>query len=235
MTMLSIVNTVQRRLGLDVSTTVAGNADDTTTQLLALLNQAGEEYAEVYTWQALIKEAIFTTLATINQGAIATIAPGIGHILNGTIWNRTLNRPVVGSLSATDWQRMISSSVSGPVSEYRIKGGLLLFIPAPVAGNTCAFEYKTLNWATDTTGATGKSAFTVDTDVSLLNEAMLVLSLMWRFKQAQGLDFATELQMYENRLTNEMARDGGKPTLYMDGSSGSFSAGVVIPEGNWTP
>ena len=234
MTMLFIVNNAQQRLGLDVSTTVAGNADDTTTQLLALLNQAGEEYAEVYTWQALTKEATFTTLAAESQGAIETIAPGIDHIINGTIWNRTLNRPVVGSLSATDWQRMKSSSVSGPVSEFRIRGGLLMFIPAPVAGNTCAFEYKTQQWATDTAGA-GKRRFTVDTDVSLLDEYMLILSLIWRFKQAQGLDFATELQMYENRLTNKMARDGGKPTLHMDGSSGSFSSGIVIPEGNWTP
>lgn len=235
MTMLSIVNSAQRRLGLDVSATVAGNADDTTTQLLALLSHAGEEMAEVYLWQALVKEATFTTLAAESQGAIATLAPGFGHIINQTIWNRTQNRPIPGAISPQEWQGQKSSSVSGPFAQYRIRGGLLMLIPAPAAGESCAFEYKTLNWATDTTGATGKSSFTVDTDVSLLDEQMLVLSLVWRFKQAQGLDFSAELQMYENRLMNMMARDGGKPMLDMAGSRLTGMPGVIIPEGSWTP
>jgi hypothetical protein len=234
MTMLSIVNTVQRRLGLSVSSTVAGNSDDTATQLLALLNHAGEELAEVCTWQALQKEATFTTLAAESQGAIATIAPGFAYIINQSIWNRTQRRPIPGAISSEEWQALKSSSMSGPVSQYRIRGGLLMLMPAPAAGESCAFEYKTLYWATDSTGATGKSAFTVDTDVSVLDEQLLTLSLTWRFKQAQGLDFATELQMFENRLTNAMGRDGGKPVLDMGASCGYGMPGVMVPDGSWS-
>lgn len=234
MTMLSIINSAQKRLGLNVSSTVAGNSDDTTVQMLNLLNQAGEELAEVYTWQALQKEATFTTLAAESQGAITSIATwGFSYIRNQTIWNRDLRRPVFGALNAEEWQLLKASSVQGPYSQYRIRGGLLMFIPSPTAGQTCAFEYVSNYWCTDSTGATGRTAFTVDTDVSVLDEQLLALSLTWRFKQAQGLDFSTELQMYENRLQNAMARDGGKPVLDMNGRIQVLMPGIMVPQGSW--
>lgn len=229
MSMLTIVNAAQRRLGLSVTATVAGNSDDTATNLLALLNQAGEELAEVFAWQAITFEATFTTLAQESQGSMETIAPGWSYIVNATIWNRTENEPFQ-ALSPQEWQREKSAGVVGPGSRYRIRGGALLMNPAPTAGQTCAFEYVSKYWATDSTGATGKSAFTADTDVSRLDEQLLTLSLVWRFKQSAGLEFAPELSMYEQRLANAMSRDGGRSRLHF-GYQENY--GVTVPEGSW--
>lgn len=233
MSMLTVVNDAQRRLNLAVSSSVAGSSDETAVQMLALLNQAGEEMAEAYPWQVLVKEATFTTVATESQGAMSTIAPGFFYILNNTIWNRSLRRPVFGALSPNEWQLLKASSVTGPFQQYRIRGDTLRFIPAPPADQTCAFEYVSKNWCTTADGNTEKSAFTIDTDVSLLDERLLTLSLVWRFKQAKGLDFTAELTMYEARLGNEMARDGGKPVLDLNGKAQILMPGVMIPQGNW--
>ena len=233
MSMLTVVNDAQRRLNLSVSSSVAGSSDETAVQMLALLNQAGEEMAEAYPWQVLVKEATFTTVATESQGAMSTIAPGFFYILNNTIWNRSLRRPVFGALSPNEWQLLKASSVTGPFQQYRIRGDTLRFIPAPPADQTCAFEYVSKNWCTTADGNTEKSAFTLDTDVSLLDERLLTLSLVWRFKQAKGLDFTAELTMYETRLANEMARDGGKPVLDLNGKAQILMPGVMIPQGNW--
>ena len=233
MSMLTVVNDAQRRLNLSVSSSVAGSSDETAVQMLALLNQAGEELAEAYPWQVLVKEATFTTVATESQGSISTIAPGFFYILNNTIWNRSLRRPVFGALSPNEWQLLKASSVTGPFQQYRIRGDTLRFIPTPPADQTCAFEYVSKNWCATADGVTEKSAFTLDTDVALLDERLLVLSLVWRFKQAKGLDFTAELQMYESRLNNEMARDGGKPVLDLNGKVQILMPGVMIPQGNW--
>lgn len=233
MSMLTVVNDAQRRLNLSVSSSVAGSSDETAVQMLALLNQAGEEMAEAYPWQVLVKEATFTTVATESQGAMSTIAPGFFYILNNTIWNRSLRRPVFGALSPNEWQLLKASSVTGPFQQYRIRGDTLRFIPAPPADQTCAFEYVSKNWCTTADGNTEKSAFTLDTDVSLLDERLLTLSLVWRFKQAKGLDFTAELTMYETRLGNEMARDGGKPVIDLNGKAQILMPGVMIPQGNW--
>lgn len=233
MSMLTVVNDAQRRLNLSVSSSVAGSSDETAVQMLALLNQAGEDMAEAYPWQVLVKEATFTTVATESQGAMSTIAPGFFYILNNTIWNRSLRRPVFGALSPNEWQLLKASSVTGPFQQYRIRGDTLRFIPTPPADQTCAFEYVSKNWCTTADGVTEKSAFTLDTDVALLDERLLALSLVWRFKQAKGLDFTAELSMYESRLNNEMARDGGKPVLDLGGKVQILMPGVMIPQGNW--
>lgn len=233
MTMLTMIQDAQKRMGLNVSSTVAGNTDQTAVQLLALLNLAGKELSDVYTWQALIDEATWTTTATESQGDMDTLAPGFKFIVNQTIWDRSLRRPVFGALSAQEWQLLKASAVTGPYSQYRIRNNELLFIPVPAAGDTCAFEYVTRYWATDTTGNTGKDAFTVDSDLSKLEEDLLVLSLVWRFKQAQGLDYSLELQMYENSLQDVIARDGGKPELNMEGRMTAMMPGMMVPQGNW--
>lgn len=229
MSLLTIVNNAQRRLGLAVSPTVAGSTEDTAVQLLGLLNQAGEELAQDFAWQAITLEATFTTAATESQGLMETIAPGWSYIVNDTIWNRSINEQFF-ALSAQEWQREKSANVTGPGSRFRIRGGSLLMNPVPVAGETCAFEYVTKYWATDSTGATGKAAFTVDTDIARLDEQLLTLSLIWRFKQANGLAFAPELAMFEQREANAMSRDGGRNTI-------SFSSqplfGANVPEGSW--
>ena len=235
MSMLTIIQNAQKRMGLDVATSVAGNSDDTAVKLLALLNQAGEELAQEYPWQALQREATFTTVAAETQGAMETLAPGWLYIVNQTIWNRSLRRPVFGALTEQDWQLLKSSSVQGPFQQFRIMGGNLMFIPAPPAGQTCAFEYITKLWATDSTGVTGKSAFDDDADVALLDEQLLTLSLIWRFKQSNGLDFAPELQMYNLRLGNAEARDAGKQALDLDGRPRVLMPGVMVPQGNWNP
>lgn len=235
MSMLTIIQTAQKRLGLAVASQVAGNTDDTAVQMLALLNQAGEELAQEYPWQALQREATFTTVAAETQGAMETLAPGWLYIVNQTIWNRSLRRPVFGALTEQDWQLLKSSSVQGPFQQFRIMGGNLMFIPAPPAGQTCAFEYITKQWATDSKGVTGKSAFTDDTDVSVLDEQLLTLSLVWRFKQANGLDYSAELGMFNLRLGNAEARDGGKQTLDLDGRPRVLMPGVMVPQGNWNP
>jgi hypothetical protein len=229
MSLLTIVNAAQRRLGLNVTNTVAGNSDETASQLLALLNQAGEELAQDFGWQAITFEATFTTAATESQGAMETIAPGWAYIVNDTIWNRTENEPFQ-LLSSQEWQRQKSASVTGPGSLYRIRGGELIMNPVPTAGQTCAFEYVSKYWATDSTGATGKAAFTADADVARLDEQLLTLSLLWRFKQANGLEFAPELSMFESRVANARSRDGGRARLNF-GYQDRF--GITVPEGNW--
>lgn len=232
MTMLSIINNAQKRLGLNVSSTVAGNTDQTTVQLLALLNLAGDELADIFTWQVLTTEATFTTLAAESQGDITTIAPGFKFIVNQTIWNRSLRRPVFGALSAQEWQLLKASAVTGPYSQYRIRNNELLFIPSPAAGETCAFEYVSRYWC-ESSGGTDQESFAADTDVAKLDEGLLTLSLVWRFKQAQGLDFSAELAMFENNLQDTMARDGGKPELNMEGRMTAMMPGMLVPQGNW--
>jgi hypothetical protein len=99
------------------------------------------------------------------QGALTTIAPGCKFIVNDTIWNRTLRMPVFGPDGAQLWQQQKAMYYAGPWNQYRVRGGNILFVPVPTAGQSCYFEYVSQNWVTLASGGTG-SAFAADADVA---------------------------------------------------------------------
>lgn len=233
MSLLTIVQDVTQRLGIGVPAAVAGSADPSAIQLLALLNRAGRALAARTNWMALSAEATFTTVATENQGALTTIAPNLKFIVDDTIWNRTLRRPVYGPLSPQGWGERKAMVFTGPWNQFRILGTQLKFIPAPVAGQTCAFEYVTKAWATDATGVTTKTSFSVDTDVALLDEELLTTDLLWRWKASKGIEFGVDQQEHEGLVLDAMARDGSKPILNMNGGPDGIAPVVFVPRGSW--
>lgn len=233
MTCLTIVQNACLRIGITSPTAVATSADPQILQLLALLNEEGQSLSERTNWQALTNVGTFTTVATEVQGALSTIAPNLRFIINDTIWNRTLQRPVYGPLSPQGWQAQKAMLFQGPWNQYRIYGGSLRFLPSPTAGQSCYFEYVTAAWGTDSTGATGRTAFTADADVALLDENIMTLGLIWRWKQQKGFDFSVDFQKYDQQVRNAMGRDATKPVLNLSGAFEGIEPVVLVSSGSW--
>lgn len=66
MTLLEIIQSVCDELGLDAPTTVVGNTQKLTRQLLALSNRSGDEIYQANGWTALQKERIVNIATPIN-------------------------------------------------------------------------------------------------------------------------------------------------------------------------
>lgn len=224
MTCLTLVQTVCSRLGFQRPGAVVTSPDLQVQQLLALANEEGQSLAEATNWQALRKEATFTTVAAQQQGTLATIAPGSKFIVNDTIWNRSLRMPVFGPLSPQIWQQNAAMFYQGPWNQYRIFDDAINFIPTPPAGQQCAFEYVTKYWT-----VSGADTFQSDTDAPLLDEQVMILGTIWRFKQAKGLDFTSDLTKYQRQVANLQAREVTKPVLDL---GGDYYDGIGIPVGN---
>ena len=233
MTCLSIIQTVCNRLGLAAPTSAVGSSDTQIANIVALCNEEGQDLAARYEWTALQTEATYTTVATEIQGAVETIAPGLNYILNDTIWNRTLRRPVFGPRTPQSWQQQKAFAINGPWSSHRIKGGNLLMYPVPSAGELCYFEYISKNWCTDSTGATGYSSWNNDADVPVLSEQLIILGTIWRWKKLKGFEYAEDFSSYERRVMDAMTRDGGKDWLSLTNTKYDISPGIVIPSGSW--
>lgn len=237
MTMLSIIRTACQRIGIAAPSAVASSTDAQVVQLLALLNEEGEELSTgtsvglSYDWQALQTEASFTTVATESQGAITTIAPGFKYIIDGTIWDRTRRLPAYGSLDPQTWQNYKSWGVTNPFPKYRVRGGLLLLMPVPAAGDSYYFEFQSANWCTSS-GGTGQIAFAADADVGLLDEQLMTAGLIWRWKQVKGFDYAEDFRKYETRVVNAIARDKESAVLDM-GRKEDARTGIVVNIGSW--
>lgn len=234
MSMLTTVQKFCQRTNITVPNAVYGSSDKLIKQVLALLEEEGNDLAGRGSWQALTFEATHTTLATENQGAITDIATnGFRYILNDTIWDRDLREPVWGPVSDSDWQALKAMVVTGPRSQWRIRGDDLLANPAPPAGNTWAFEYVSWNWITNAAGSTYKQYFTADSDLILLPEEIVLNGLRWRWMREKGLDYGEVFRTYETQVANALGQDGGKRILNQGGRYSGPKPMVYIPAGSW--
>lgn len=232
LTCLQIIQAACRRIGILAPVIAINSSDQQIIQLVALCEEEGQELTDRYAWEGLQTEAIFTTVAAQLQTMLSVTAPGYNYIVNNTIWNRTLRRPVYGPTSEQDWQQKKASQINGPFNSFRIIGDAINFYPIPVAGQVCAFEYISRNWITTTTSATS-AVWTNDADIPNINDQLIILGLIWRWKAAKGLDYAEDFAKYERKVTDAMGRDAGKPTLNMNGAMYEIQPVVMIPRGSW--
>jgi hypothetical protein len=234
---LAIVRGAAGLVGVNQPTTATGSTDLQINQLLALANVEGQELAARFDWQVLTLEKTFTSVATESQGkingTIVSSALGFDHILNDTVWNRSTKIGPGGPLSATSWQAIKSTTYAGPWAQYRIRGGELLLIPAPAAGQTLAFEYKSVNWVSNVTNDATRASFTADDDYPLLDSRLIKLGLIWRWKSAKGLEYAQDFQNYENAVLDAMTRDTPHVSVNLNGKMDEFRPMIQVPRGNY--
>jgi hypothetical protein len=233
--LLTIVQTAALRFGLPLPSVAASSPDQNILQLVGFANEAGQEMAASFTWQNLTKESSFTTVAAQLQGAMTTLAGAdFDYVLTETMWNRTQRRPVFGPKSPAEWQQIQAQFMQGPWQQYRIRQNNLYFLPAPPAGQSVFFEWKSKNWATDSTGVTGKTVMTLDTDVALIDERVITLGVIWRYRQAKGLTYAEDFEKYNVALHDEMNRDAPRPRLNLQGFQTDIFPAILVPAGSWT-
>ena len=232
MNCLSIIQSVCLRVGLDSPNAAVGSTDLQVKQIVELSNEAGQELARRYPWSCLLTVGNFTTLATESQGTIASIASDLDYIINDTIWNRTLRRPVFGPKNPQSWEQQKAFALNGPWSSYRIIAGALAMYPVPVAGQSCYFEYISKNWLTKAATGTA-SAWAADGDTPLLDNNLLVLDTLWRYKAAKGFSYTEDFNKAERLMLDLMARDGGKDTLNLSGAKYDIYPAVLVPSGSW--
>lgn len=235
MSCLTVVQNACGEIGITQPTAVITNTDPQIKQILALANREGRNLARRGRWQNITQEATFTTVATESQGAITTIAGAdFSYILFDTIWNRDLKRPVFGPLAAAQWQQLKAQSMQGPFNQFRIRGNALRFIPTPTAGQTCAFEWVSKNWCQNSGATSNYSAWNADTDVGLLDEDVMTLGVIWRWKAAKGFDYAQDFDEYEKQVVTILGKDGGKPKLNLGGDNFDMWPAIIVPSGSWS-
>ena len=232
--LLSIVQQFCGRINLSVPLSVTGATDPQIVQVMRLLEEEGVSLADRADWEGLTQEGTFTSVAADSQGEIATIADdGFRSIKNETFWDRSSSLPVLGPLSAKEWQTLKAVANTGPRYYYRIRGGLLLMTPQPEAGLSFYFEYVSQNWILDADGTTTKARFTADTDTILLPYDLVLQGLKWRWKAEKGFEYAEDFRTYEEMVNAAIGRDGSKPTLQMGGDREHPRPGIFVPIGSW--
>jgi hypothetical protein len=224
--LLQIVQGAADLLGVPRPSSVVGSTDQQVRQLYALANVEGGELARraPQGWQALVKEMTFITVAAeIQPNAVAS---DFGFCIADTAFNRSTARKLRGPLTATAWQAVKANNVLAVVDNlFRIRGDAFLLTPTPSAGETIAYEYSSASWA-ETNAGQGRASFQADEDGSYLDEDLIKLGVIWRFKHAKGLDYGEDMATYERAVQRAVGRDGGETALLMSDDYDLFAVNV---------
>lgn len=228
MSALTIVQEAFGRQSLPVPLAVFSSVDAGVIQMRTLMNQAGKSLGKRHTWQEMTVEGTFTTVATAVQTALPS---DFGWFIPETMFDRTQDRQVAGPITQQQWQQDLSGPTATAIAySFRVRGGSILFTPTPTAGDSVYYEYVSKNWA-ETSGGTALSAMTADTDVSLIDEELVTLDLIWRYRKAKGLDYSEEFRTLELELEKTIGRDGGSRILSIGKPTIRYYPNV--PDGNF--
>lgn len=216
-TMLEIASDAADVSGVGAPASLIGNRDPGARAIVSLLNRAGNNMARMRNtwgggWTALTREFSFQTVA--GQEAYA-LPSDYQALVDGTVWDRTEFREARGTLSPQQWQRnrsgLIDTVTLAPY--YRLRRGAgaqtqIFLDPVPGEADELVLEYVSDEWIRNGEDASQyRSRMGADTDVPLLPDDLLEMSLIWRFKEAQGLTFAAQLAEYELEAGRRMADD----------------------------
>lgn len=236
MSLLSVAQAVAEEVGLTAPSTVVGNSDKTAKLLLRLINRSGRQLAKK-NWTILQNESTFNTVAST---ASYSLPSGFDRLLDFTAWDRTSYWQLRGPLSPKEWQIKKSALVASATlrSNFRIKPDTRVnkfFVdPTPTSAVSMVFEYASSQWVKDSGNTTGKTTYALDTDVSLIDEELLELDVIWRFLNRKGFAYEEEKQEAERAIERAFAEDGGAPLLDFGGPHIALAERLNLPEGNFT-
>lgn len=234
MTLLSIIRGVAVKVGVPKPTMVIGNPDQNVAQLLEMANEDCTSLAQMRPpWQAMVTEWTWTTINAEDQGPVSTvIGADFDRFVPGTIWDRSLIRPMSGPRSPQGWAQDHALVAAGPFYSFRIYDNHFWIFPVNV-GHIITGEYVSKNWCQSALG-TGQEQWLADTDTAKLDETMIKLKIIVTYKAQKGLPFQVDLSDYNDRLNDRISTDGGNPrVLNFNGRNDRYPAWPVLPDGNW--
>jgi hypothetical protein len=213
MSLLTLCQDAARELRLAPPATIIGNTDDTAQLLLRLAQVDARALMRAHPWQALIREHSFTTTAAdVQTGGVPA---DFDRLLPDSVFNRSTRRRVAGPLSPEEWSHAKASLITYVNPTFRLRGGDFLMTPTPPAGETIAYEYVSRYIARASGGAL-KETFTVDTDTAVLDESLITMGVIWRFRQSAGLPYGDEMAEQARQVLDALMRDGAKPRISSD-------------------
>lgn len=233
MSLLTMVQNASVSLGLASPSSVVGNS--TQVQMLSLMQLEGQDLRSRGQWNALKRICTFTlSTSDVNQGAFNSdivTAGDFDYMLGDTFWNLTLKQMIWGPMNEVSQEQLIAIGVAGPYQQWVSLGGDLYIYPQPGSADSATFQYMSTFYAKAANG-TLKASFTVDTDTGVLDESIMTLGLIWRWKRANGFDYAQEFNTYEKRIQDALSRDAAGKRIYMD-QPHYPPFGIIVPPGSW--
>jgi hypothetical protein len=229
MTVLSVIQQSATRIGIAVPSVVFTDPSRTAVELQEAINEAAQGVIDDYDWQGL------KAIGTVTGDGSATdfaLPSNYGRMLKkARLWpSEEPSTPLVYYTDADKWLEMDVGLVTEVTRRAIIFGNRLHIKPAMANLATTQFFYvkNTLVLAAGDTAPT-KIDFTADDDSFYLDERILKLSFIWRWKAAKGRPYGEEKQAYLDVIDSKAGTDKGSRILHVGRRRTPADATIAYP------
>ena len=236
-TLLANIKNVCLELGLPTPNSVVSSTDQTTLQLLALINRVGDLLSTERDWNALAAEwrfqtVFYTLTGTLTAGSntitgLASVAGLSTDFMAGGVGINTDSQLIsVGTTSVVLSQ---PATVSGTVA---ITFGQVRYpLPADFArmvdktqfnkanrwallgpNDAQQWQWQKSGWVISAAGSV-QSSFLADTDLSIFPDRLLVMGAKLKFFELKGFNTTALLNDFTRELDKYKAAEAGSDTL----------------------
>lgn len=203
------LNRVMLSCGFPAESAYAAAATTAGKQIFELANIAARGLRELG-----FQESVLTGTVAMTSATDYALPTGFLGIVPDTMRVENSMEPLDFPAGVSRWADI--KYAGGPSAlpiDARIIGDRL-HVANPRSGTDLLFEYISRYPITDTTGATPKELFTVDTDKWVLDDQLFFLDVRWRFKKEKGFpDWQTDLQEMSNHARVLRGRNRGSRTI----------------------
>lgn len=227
-TVLALVSQFCAENGIPSPSALIGASDSHSVKLLAQVRKVLRELVR-YRFPAQNVRVAWTSASGEDQGNWRTLfGSDMASVAQGTFWDETSKRKIVGPLSPADWETVKALPAPGPYYRYTIKQDRILISPAMSAGRALAISYYSEKQVYDGDTSTLKTAITKDTDTFFYSDAIMIDGVSWCWKKAVGEEWESDYTLWQGNVTSEMARDGGR-VLNLAADTPAAVPGIIVP------
>lgn len=218
MTILTALQSAAVRLVGTRPASIFSSTDQTELELADLANEVATDIMKGHPWRALTK------IHEMTGDGVATSFPlpadydrmvNTSHMHDGASW--FWDYTAVPDLDT--WMLLQDSGFSAvSPGGWIILDNQFQFYPAPATDAPARFPYISKNFArsapAQNTGViTPQDSFTNDADTFALNERLITLGVIWKYREQKGMGYGEDMASYELALSQEQARDAGSRTI----------------------
>lgn len=214
MTILSVCQRLSTKIGIARPTVIYASTDRDMYALQEVIADAVLTIKEAHDWQ------LFRAIETLTGDASAVgfdLPSDYDRMLRtASLWSSRYQWAMEHILDTDRWLELLTLPYTQTTGSWTIYGGQIQILDTMATGDTAKFFYiKNLPVVSVT--STTKAAFTADDDSFRLDEELLRLAIIYKWKQAKQQAYEEEMADFNIMLNRMIDKDGGSKPIVSGG------------------
>ena len=202
--------------------TLFGSTDQIALEFIDLANECAAMIARDHDWQRLLK--LHTVTGDGTAEAFPMPADYARMPLKANVFSTRSRFPFVPARDLDQWLEFEITPVVAAPGFWILIGGQLNIKPALGAAETARFFYLS-----DRIVSGDQATFSANEDAFLLDERLLTLAMVWRWKAQKGLEYGEDMTNYNSMFAALAGKERGSRMLAVGGATVPYGARVAYP------